>query len=514
MFVDPTMLRTVHKVAALCALAVPALLWSPSANAATTRWNQPQYSPTQDQGLYFGGVNLSNRQVLRSASVPSFTFEGKTYHFTESHRVGEPVVTDGIGFTQVSAPYVVPVDGGVVKATLSYTLSDRARVNPDAGQLSAWIDFAGPRGDYSFRWRLDLDVGASSSDVVELSDGGEAPRLLEKEGVVELFADTQLDVVDAFSYQREGRVAFVPQEMDNPRAYVSIHAAGELDAAAAVADQAKTDDPSDTVVWYETRLYNTTGGLTGPDLEATTASRVNAVMEQDKMTSAPWISSGVTVYGEFRSIESGFATANINVTNIYRSDANIADDSSSSNAEMHSMMLSKKNYENLDTSSNWYSWLGQVLASSSGQGVLGIMFDDGATNTDGKPRQGCAAFYEAHNGSWPEGDSVEAELILTATHEQGHVYNQHHEDFCPTQGWKEKATFRANSAIMGYAFMDTSNWTFGWNSIETMTEAPEEYVRPGHGLGFTGNGGSPGYACWEDHCTNHASTSCRRFCCR
>ena len=488
------------------------LVMAPDAEAAPARWSSPVVSPTEMEGLFLGSADLDGHTILRSASLPWFTYQGQSHHFSDDLRVGGLEVSEGDGLYHAVQHYAIPVEGGVVKAAVSYTLSDVARTDASSAQWSSWVDFQGPRGDYHFYWRMDLDVGGQTSNLAQVARGGaEGFTTVSHEGAISLNPDVAFEVVDTRSYLQGTRVVFQPMAEDHAQVWVTRFEPGDTSDLSS-ADGERTDEPGDYVIWYETRLADVVGGITGPDVEAMTASRVNAIMEEDKMTSSVWLDASAYVFGVNRSIQTAFATANINVTSVYRSDASLPDDTSSTNAELHSLMVGNKDYESQDSSTNWYSWLGMVLNSASGPGVLGIMFDDGATNNDSKPRQGAAVFAAAHgtDADWPSGDTAQAEMILSAAHEQGHVYNQHHEDYCPTQSFFEKATLKNNSAIMGYAFNDTGKWIFGWNSIDSMTNDPEEYIRPGHGQPFTQGGQYTGYG---DHISNHSSTSCRRFCC-
>ena len=73
-------------------------------------------------------------------------------------------------------------------------------------------------------------------------------------------------------------------------------------------------------------------------------------------------------------------------------------------------------------------------------------------------------------------------FLWTMTHETGHAYNQHHEDFW----YNDTSCFYENSAIMGYSYdANTLFWDFGPNSDASMRGGdPDEYVRPGHGVDF------------------------------
>lgn len=497
---------------AACALALPTVMLSGSASASTQRWAEPSFTPTMNDGLELSGLTLKGQSVLHNASLPYFMFNGERYELTESRRAAGPFVGDADGFTQISSTYTIPVKGGTVTATIYYTMLDYASSDSDEAQLSSWVKFDGPKGDYRFFWRLDTDLGSRANNRLDHGVGSDLTALT-REARIDLDSES-VRVVDPRSYLEQEQLYFQPNKDDRAVLYAVNFHPGEVEALpeTLVNNEALTGAPkgSDMVLWYTTELRDTSHGLTGPDMYVVAATRVNATLEVDKMSSAEFIDQSATVYNETRSLKSAFATGSINV-NDYRNDKqNYPDDSSTTNAELNSWMVANKTYESVDSSTNWYSWAGVALMSSSGSSVLGIMFDDGNTNTDGKPRQGCGIFYNAHHdASWPSGDTYQAELILSVTHEQGHVYNQHHEDYCYAKN--ASSTFHSNSAIMGYAFQDTSHWTFSPGSITSMSSDDETYVRPGHGVSFTTNGS---YNMTSAHSAKHASTSCRRRCCK
>ncbi len=502
-------LRTSLRCVAIGVLAVPLFLGAGAAMGATHQWSFPSVMPTENDGPELSEVTLKGQSVLYSASTPFFFLDGQRYEFQDTYRVAGPELAGADGFAQIVTTYSVPVANGTVDARITYTLVDLADVGSEDSQLSSWIQFTGPRGDYRFYWRIDPDVGSRT---------GTRPVLLNGDDTTPVTRESAEDVaggygiIDLNSYLQGTQLQIEPNPDDAARIYTIAFHPGEADAlpAALVNDEPleRNGRTVDFVLWYETVLDDVTGGLTGPDMYARAAYRVNAIVEQDKMTSASFITHGTTVYDEYRSMQNGFATAGINIVDVKDDKSNIANDTSTTNAELHSIMLANKTYEYQDSSSQWYSWVGTVLKSASGMGVLGIMFDDGATNTDGKPRQGCGVFYEAHDTTWPDGDSVQAELLLSMTHETGHVYNQHHEDFCP--GRIPFSRFKNGSSIMGYAFNNTNYWTFSTGSIYTMSSEDEQWSRPGHGVDFTTNGS---YNMTDAHAEKHVSTSCRWFCC-
>lgn len=493
-------------------LAVAALLPTPEADAAARRWSEPTVTPTLNDGLELRGVQLRGQSLIHAISTPYFLLNGQRYELKEAQRVSEIERLSAVGFTQLLTTYEVPVREGLVKATLTYTLLDERVAGLEPSQLSSWIQFEGPKGDYRFFWRMDVDPGQRVGNLAELLGPSPRPELQTQEAMLSL-ASGSVRVRDGKAADEQTQLELLPHAEDNARAYLVQFRGGEVEALPETLVNGESltglKDGGDLVLWYETQLRNVSGGLTGPDMSAIAATRVNAIIEQDKMTGAEFVPASVNVFNEDRSVQGAFGDAGIRIVDFKNDDSALANDTSSTNSELHSLMVANTDFDSQDSATQWYSWVGTVLQSSSGSSVLGIMFDDGATNTDGKPRQGCAVFYNPHkNGSWPSGDTYLAELLLTLTHETGHVYNQHHEDFCA--GRFSFSTFRSNSAIMGYAFMDTSQWTFSPGTITTLSSEAEEYSRPGTGYAFTTSGS---YNMTSAHEAKHSSTSCRKVCC-
>lgn len=139
--------------------------WALEAGTGTSRWSLESTAPTRNDGLELGRATLAGHPVLYGASAPFFLFNGRRYEWTEANRVSPLTQLDADGFRQIWTTYRVPVAGGTVRATLSYTLLDyTGGVGPEA-QLSSWIDFEGPRGDYRFYWRIDPDIDGRTNRI-------------------------------------------------------------------------------------------------------------------------------------------------------------------------------------------------------------------------------------------------------------------------------------------------------------------------------------------------------------
>ncbi|RME51364.1 MAG: hypothetical protein D6795_08400 [Deltaproteobacteria bacterium] len=489
--------------------------------AATVRWSD--LSLSSEGGIVSVRADYDGKEWIASASLPYFLKDGVRYTLDETHRITPFTRADGEGFTRFAATYRVPVEDGEVRATLSWNFFDVATHDENMGRFSAWVEFTGPEGDYDFFWRIDPDLAGAENDRLEVlrTRSGETRfETLARETVWGLGGKRYLDRYQARIVNGRNTMHNLTQfyvsaaQSDHARLYVAAYRPGETmerppvsSRAEKIAEVTREGYPiggSDIVLWYETRLQGTTGTLSGPDMYALSVSAVSATIEHDRMNTTDWVPDSAEVQGEMQSVASAFASIGVNV-NLRRSDT-IPRDSVSTNAELHSYMVSHKSYENQDSPSNWYSYL-LMAVNSTVPGTLGIMFDDGSTDTDGKPRQGCAIFYAAHN-TMPNPD---AERMLSAAHEQGHCYNQHHEDYCPYK--RARASFKSYSAIMGYSFTNTVRWQFGWNTIQSVDNDPVDYIRPGHGKSFT-TGGS--YNMTSSHARGHASLGCffRFFCCR
>lgn len=109
--------------------------------------------------------------------------------------------------------------------------------------------------------------------------------------------------------------------------------------------------------------------------------------------------------------------------------------------------------------------------------TLGVMFDFGEDDVDGRPREGFAIFVDPH-ATLPGGSR--SELLLTLAHELAHCFNLHHPDW-------EGTSFGSGSTVESYSQADTVRWSLSANSKAHLRDDPGREVWPGRsniGFGF------------------------------
>ncbi len=478
----------------------------PTAHATLQRWQDVSFTRTYNDGIALTGASLDGYKVIDTMAVPFFTLDGIRYELTDDVLVSGPAVDAADGAMVIEATYRVSTHLGVVEVTVSHALFDEDTVNPDLAELSSRIDFAGPSGDYGFYWRIDPDLRGAAGDRVQVFDelgsrgAWQAP---EREAAVELtgalefgrhkvrFNDgpdfahqTQLRLSangDAVAYlvaAHDNEWEVLPEDLVNDERLQSIQSFGVLP---------QPIQGSDLVLWYRADISGDSGSA-GPEMRASTVVGRQSVIEMDRMPSTEYPPEVYNRNGELISIESAFGKAGITINQIYK-DGTIADKERLSIAELDAVMESSMDYQaTQDTETQWYSWFG-IVQDFIVTGVLGIMADYYEYSSDEAYREGAFAFYVGMESTLPLLETVgyppqdlDLYLLWTVTHETGHAYNQHHEDFW----YDENSCFYENSAIMGYSYdAYTLVWDFGPNSSASMRGGdPDEYVRPGHGVDF------------------------------
>ncbi len=107
--------------------------------------------------------------------------------------------------------------------------------------------------------------------------------------------------------------------------------------------------------------------------------------------------------------------------------------------------------------------------------TLGIMFDFGEDDVDGRPREGFAVFADPHT-NLPGG--LNPELLLTIAHELAHCFNLHHPDW-------EGQEFRRGSTVESYSQADSVLWRLSAHSKAHIQSDPGREVWPGRtNIGF------------------------------
>jgi hypothetical protein len=209
------------------------------------------------------------------------------------------------------------------------------------------------------------------------------------------------------------------------------------------------------------------------------------------MTGANFPVNAVDDGGTMRTMASIYAEGDFTL-DVVNDDANRTPQSSWSDAELHACMLAWRNPAYAATDGKWSAYLLITVGESEtwGSGLLGVMFDDGAVDVNGAPREGAAVFWDEHDGM----TNHDEEVFLTAVHELNHVFNGHHSDW-------EGGSFCSNSTIEGYSFTNTVVWGISTQTEAHLRDHPAANVRPGAGGVTFGT-------VTADHSAAHNSTSC------
>ncbi|MGF1643192.1 MAG: hypothetical protein ACFCUJ_06070 [Thiotrichales bacterium] len=167
------------------------------------------------------------------------------------------------------------------------------------------------------------------------------------------------------------------------------------------------------------------------------------------------------------------------------SDANVPEPSgeSWSNAECHAAMLARRDASNLDAEWRYHVLAVRRLDATS----RGIMYDNGATDSNNIPREGCviASHWVIPNtAQWGlvQGQRFGTAIqpyYRTAVHECGHAMGLYHNT--ADNGFMNTTDVIANSASTpgSPAFPNNIQWSFAADDQKRMRHMPDVYVRPG-----------------------------------
>lgn len=519
-------------------LIVPSLL-SGTADAASldtsgglSRWSNATYTTTYNDGLALQGVDHDGYALLNSLSLPFFEFQGTRYELTDALRVGAPLVVAGSDSQEVSAQYRIPVAGGVVELTLTHRLADADRIYDDVSELSSKVRVSGPEGDYRFYWRVDADLRGAGNDKVQVYQD------LKGRGYWRAPAEeTRFDLTGSGEFDRfKVRLFDGNDAIDQTRLWVGLPEQGTASVYLLRAGQGEfeahpstllnhqplqslsTDElvpqavaGSNQVLWYQANRRGSQFEV-GPSLFAASISARTSVLEIDRMASTEFPPQTVTHKGKTESLQTAFATGQITVSKIYY-DGTITDKSRVNMSELDAIMETNVSLQSTqDTPTQWFSWFG-VAKTLDIPGVLGVMYDVTGYSADTAYREGAFGLYDSIVDVLPQlvdagypPQNLGEYLLWTVTHESGHAYNQHHEDFY----YDETSCFYANTGIMGYSY-DAANelfWDFAPNSDKALASDPDDYVRPGHGVDFISSKPGPyPYNTTRGHRSGHQSTN-------
>ena len=189
-------------------------------------------------------------------------------------------------------------------------------------------------------------------------------------------------------------------------------------------------------------------------------------LEIDRMTGTPAVPLEQVVNGKTVSLKSMYADAGIDL-DVREDQTDLPRQDEVSLADLHAMMSA---FRSVDPGQGIMRVHALVLTRErEDPDTLGIMFDFGDDDRDGRPREGFAIFADPH-GTLPGG--LKPELLLTMAHELGHCFNLHHPD------WEGEA-FRHGATVESYSQADSVVWALSSHSKEHIRTDPAREVWPG-----------------------------------
>lgn len=500
-------------------------------SAGSVRWQEVTHTQTFNDGLALTGAAFEGHSILGTLSLPFFELNGTRYELEDRYQSGAPQVKSEAGRLELSVVYRLPVTGGTAEVTLTHRLIDQDAQYRDVGTLRSTVKVRGPEGRYDFFWRIDPDLRGAGGDQVQVYQdlkGRGYWRAPESETRLALGGAGEFDrfkvrLVDGPDAVDQSRLWIENPLSGTAQVYVVRANAGEFDAQPGtllnhqrlqtLSEDELVAQPlsgSNLVVWYQASATGSSFEV-GPQLSIANISARVSVLEMDRMQSTEFPPATVQHKGKTESMQSAFATGQITMSKIYY-DGTIPDKSRVNMSELDAIMEANVTYQaTQDSPTQWYSWYG-IAKTLDIPGVLGVMYDVTGYSGDTSYREGAFGLYDSivdvlpqlEDAGYPPQNLGEYSL-WTATHETGHAYNQHHEDFY----YNDTSCFYANTAIMGYSY-DAANelfWDFGPNSNTALASDPDDYVRPGHGVDFISSKPGPyPYNTTRSHKRGHTDT--------
>jgi hypothetical protein len=168
---------------------------------------------------------------------------------------------------------------------------------------------------------------------------------------------------------------------------------------------------------------------------------------------------------------------------VQESDANIVEPSGEfwSNAECHQEMLARRDASNLDAEWRYHILCVRRLDETE----RGIMYDNGATDSNNVPREGCAISSNWTIPTTPEWGLVQGvrfgaatmPYYRTAIHETGHAMGLYHNTI--DKGFMNTTDVISSSGTTANPFPNNIQWSFAENDQKRLRHMPDIYVRPG-----------------------------------
>ncbi|MGH9349238.1 MAG: hypothetical protein ACRD26_18440 [Vicinamibacterales bacterium] len=203
-----------------------------------------------------------------------------------------------------------------------------------------------------------------------------------------------------------------------------------------------------------------------PPPEPPAAPKRKVLLEIDRMQGTPVVELEHEISGRKISLQSIYDDAGIELE-IRQDQVDLPRRDEVGLADLHAMMSA---FRSIEAPPDVMRVHALVLTREQGDpDTLGIMFDFGEDDVDGRPREGFAIFADPHD-HLPGGPK--AELLLTLAHELAHCFNLHHPDW-------EGDSFGSGSTVESYSQADSVRWSLSGNSKTHLRADPGREVWPG-----------------------------------
>jgi hypothetical protein len=240
-----------------------------------------------------------------------------------------------------------------------------------------------------------------------------------------------------------------------------------------------TDRPRDAALWVAGAVAVAIlliPGCRRADQQAQTVDKPPAarkvMVEIDRMTGAPAIKLEQVINGKTVSLKSIYADAGIDL-DVREDQSDLPRQDEVSLADLHAMMSAFRSVTPPEGVMRVHALV--LTREREDPDTLGVMFDFGNDDADGRPREGFAIFADPHS-TLPGG--LNPELLLTMAHELGHCFNLHHPD------WEGDA-FRHGATVESYSQADSVRWSLSAHSKDHIRTDPSREVWPGlRNIGF------------------------------